>query len=156
MHPERRTVIDSIPVDNLPPHPLSVKIYGKPKPSEELLASIAEVGLLQPLIANNYGDGSYELLVGNTRAEAWRILLKQGKIKTKWIPCRFVRLSLFAIYFAQPKNGCGRQLPIIVEPAYHCFISRNRGRIIMIGFLLEQAFLQDGRQIVGRRKHAVN
>ncbi len=93
MHPERRTVTYSIPVDNLSPHPLSVKIYGKPKPSEELLASIAEVGLLQHLIVNDYGDGSSELLSGSTRAEAWRILLEQGRVKTKWIPCRFVRLS---------------------------------------------------------------
>lgn len=44
-------------------------------------------------VVNNYGDGSYELLVGNTRAEAWRMLLKQKKISTVWIPCRFVKLS---------------------------------------------------------------
>jgi hypothetical protein len=92
MHPERRTTLDSIRCDNLPPHPLSVKIYGKPKPTAELLQSIKEVGLLQPLIVNDYGDGSYELLVGNTRAEAWRVLLKQKKITTVWIPCRFVNL----------------------------------------------------------------
>ena len=90
MHPEHR---NSVPCDNLPTHPLSVKIYGKPKPSEELLASIAKVGLLQPLIVNDYGDGSYELLSGSTRAEAWRILLEQGRVTTKWILCRFVHLS---------------------------------------------------------------
>jgi len=93
MHPERRTVLDSIRVDVLPSHPLSVKIYGKPKPTEELLKSIADVGLLQPLVVNDFGDGSFQLLVGNTRAEAWRILLKQKKISTVWIPCRFVKLS---------------------------------------------------------------
>ena len=93
MHPERRTVLDSIRVDVLPPHPLSVKIYGKPKPTKELLQSIADVGLLQPLIVNDFGDGSFQLLVGNTRAEAWRILLKQKKISTVWVPCRFVKLS---------------------------------------------------------------
>ena len=93
MHPERRVTLDSIRCDNLPPHPLSVKIYGKPKPSEELLTSIEKVGLLQPLIVNDYGDGSYELLSGNTRAEAWRILHKQGKVKSVWISCRFVQLS---------------------------------------------------------------
>jgi ParB-like chromosome segregation protein Spo0J len=93
MHPERRITLDSIRVDVLPPHPLSVKIYGKPKPTEELLRSIEEVGLLQPLIVNNYEDGSFQLLVGNTRAEAWRVLLKQKKITTNWIPCRFVKLS---------------------------------------------------------------
>lgn len=93
MHPERRVTLDSIRCDNLPPHPLSVKIYGKPNPSKELLASIEKVGLLQPLIVNDYGDGSYELLSGNTRAEAWRILHKQGKVKSIWISCRFVQLS---------------------------------------------------------------
>lgn len=93
MHPERRITLDSIPCDHLSPHPLSVKIYGRPKPTPELLASIEKVGLLQPLVVNEYGDGSYELLVGATRAEAWRVLLEEGKVKTKWIPCRFVHLS---------------------------------------------------------------
>src|SRR5947208_9853441 len=85
MHPERRIKLDSIRVDNLPPHPLSVKMYGKPKPSEELLTSIATVGLLQPLVVNVYDDGSYALVSGSTRAEAWRILLEQGRVKTKWM-----------------------------------------------------------------------
>lgn len=93
MHPERRITLDSIRVDVLPPHPLSTKIYGKPKPTPELLKSITDVGLLQPLIVNDFGDGSFQLLVGNTRAEAWRILLKQKKVSTVWVPCRFVKLS---------------------------------------------------------------
>jgi ParB-like chromosome segregation protein Spo0J len=93
MHPERRIKLHSIRCDDLPPHPLSVKIYGTPKPTPELLRSIENVGLLQPLIVNDYGDGSHELLVGNTRAEAWRMLLKQKKISTVWISCRLVTLS---------------------------------------------------------------
>jgi ParB-like chromosome segregation protein Spo0J len=93
MHPERRVTLDSVRVDFLPPHPLSVKIYGKPKPSKELLESLQKVGLLQPLVINDFGDGSFQLLVGNTRAEAWRILLKQKKVSTVWVPCRFVKLS---------------------------------------------------------------
>lgn len=93
MHPERRIKLHSIRCDNLPPHPLSVKIYGTPKPTPELLRSIEKVGLLQPLIVNDYGDGSHELLVGNTRAEAWRMLLKQKKISTVWISCHLVNLS---------------------------------------------------------------
>lgn len=93
MHPERRVTLDSIRCCDLLPHPLSVKIYGKPKPTADLLQSIEKVGLLQPLIVNDYGDGSYELLVGNTRAVAWQILHKQGKVKSLWIPCQFVHLS---------------------------------------------------------------
>ena len=93
MHPERRVVLDSIRCDNLPPHPLSIKIYGKPKPTTELLQSIEKVGLLQPLVVNDYGDGSYELLVGNTRAEAWRILYEQKKVPSVWVSCRFVHLN---------------------------------------------------------------
>lgn len=93
MHPERRMKIDSIRFDAGIIHPLSLKIYGKPKPSKELLASIEKVGLLQPLIINETDKG-HVLLVGNTRREAWRLLHEQGKVKTIWIPCRFVKVSV--------------------------------------------------------------
>ncbi len=92
MHPERRMKIDSIRFDAGETHPLSLKIYGNPKPSKELLASVEKVGLLQPLIMNETPDG-YVLLVGNTRREAWRILYEQCKVKSIWIPCRFVKVS---------------------------------------------------------------
>ena len=91
MHPERRQRLDAVPCDHLAAHPLSAKIYGKPKPSKELLDSIAEHGLLQPIIVNQYQDRQH-VLAGNTRAAAWRMLWKQKRIKTKWIPCRIVHL----------------------------------------------------------------
>src|SRR5487761_1751788 len=93
MHPERRQKLESVKCDNLFAHPLSVKIYGKPKPSKELLDSIVKHGLLQPIIINDYRDGSYEILAGNTRAAAWRMLWEQKRIKSAWIPCRIMHLS---------------------------------------------------------------
>jgi hypothetical protein len=106
MHPERREKLDAVRCDNLAPHSLSVKIYGKPEPTKELLDSIAKHGLLQPLIINDYDTmfistehydtgarvGHYEILAGNTRAAAWRMLLQQKRIKSNWIPCRILHL----------------------------------------------------------------
>lgn len=49
-------------------------------------------GLLQPIIINDYRDGSYEILAGNTRAVAWQMLWGQGRIKSAWIPSRIMHL----------------------------------------------------------------
>jgi len=92
MHPERREKLDSVRVDRLGRHPLSVKIYGEPNPPEELMSSIERHGLLQPLIVNVYGHG-YQLLAGNTRAEAWYRLWQQKRIKSAWMPCRILHLA---------------------------------------------------------------
>jgi len=93
MHPERRVRLDSVDVYQIEGHPLSTKIYGKPKPSPDLLRSIEQVGLLQPIIINTTDEGgSFTILAGNNRAEAWRILHEQ-KGRTKWIPCRIFHLS---------------------------------------------------------------
>ena len=75
-------------------HPLSVRVYGKPRPSQELMESLEKVGMLQPLVvAEREGDGPYEVLAGNTRAAAWRGLWEQKRVESPQMPCRFVRLS---------------------------------------------------------------
>ena len=93
MHPERRVTLDSIRFRDVLPHPLSRRVYGTPKPSAEMILSIERVGILQPLIVNETAEGKFELLVGNTRREAWKILHDRGKVKSQWIPCKFVKLS---------------------------------------------------------------
>jgi ParB-like chromosome segregation protein Spo0J len=93
MHPERRVTLDSIRFGDVLSHPLSEKVYGKPKPTAALLSSIEKAGILQALIVNETTDGKFELLVGNTRREAWRLLYEQKRVKTQWIPCKFVQLS---------------------------------------------------------------
>jgi ParB-like chromosome segregation protein Spo0J len=92
MHPERREKLEAVKCDHLAAHPLSEKIYGKPKPSKEFLDSIAEHGLLQPIIVNDY-QGRQHVLAGNTRAVAWRMLWERGRIQSSWIPCRIVHFS---------------------------------------------------------------
>jgi ParB family transcriptional regulator, chromosome partitioning protein len=42
---------------------------------EELAASITEVGLLQPVVVRNLGDGQYELVMGERR---WRASMRAG------------------------------------------------------------------------------
>jgi ParB-like chromosome segregation protein Spo0J len=91
MHLERRMKHDSVRYHDIKPHPLCVKVYGKPKPSPELLTSIEKVGMLQPVIVNKTMEGRY-LLAGATRREAWEVLYKQGRVKSAWMPCRFVSL----------------------------------------------------------------
>ena len=93
MHPERRVTLDSIRYGDVLSHPLSEKVYGKPKPTAALLSSIEKVGILQALVVNETSEGKFELLVGNTRREAWRLLYEQKRVKTQWIPCKFVQLS---------------------------------------------------------------
>lgn len=93
MHPERRVTLDSIRFGDVLSHPLSEKVYGKPKPTAALLSSIEKVGILQALVVNETSEGKFELLVGNTRREAWRLLYEQKRVKTQWIPCKFVQLS---------------------------------------------------------------
>jgi hypothetical protein len=58
MHPERRVTLESVGFDQIAPHPLSLKVYGKPEPTAELLRSIEEIGLLQPLIINEVTNQS--------------------------------------------------------------------------------------------------
>ena len=93
MHPERRVTLDSIRFGDVLSHPLSKRVYGIPKPTIEMLLSIERVGILQPLVVNETTDGRFELLVGNTRREAWRQLYEKGKVKSQWIPCKIVKLS---------------------------------------------------------------
>lgn len=93
MHPERRVTLDSIRFGDVLSHPLSKKVYGEPKPTKEMLSSIVKVGMLQPLIVNETIEGKFELIVGNTRREAWEQLYTQGKVKSQWVPCKMVKLN---------------------------------------------------------------
>lgn len=70
-----------------------MRVYGRPKPSRELLKGIETVGLLQPLIVNETENGEYQLLVGGTRREAWQMLYEQKRVGSPRIQCRFVKLS---------------------------------------------------------------
>lgn len=93
MHPERRQKLEWIRFYDLATHPLSTKVYGKPKPTADLLLSVERVGILQPLVVNETSDGGRQLLVGNTRREVWQQLYEEKRVKSQWIPCKLVRLS---------------------------------------------------------------
>lgn len=69
----------------LRPHPLSVKLYGKPAPSAELIASIKSLGILNPILVNE----DFEVLSGNQRLKAYQILHKKHSHTFPiWIPIR--------------------------------------------------------------------
>ena len=94
MHPERRVPLDSVRFDKLTAHPLSTKVYGDPVVTPELLKSIEDQGLLQPLLVRDNGNGaSFTILGGRTRVAAWETLHEQNKIKSIWIPAKIFTVS---------------------------------------------------------------
>lgn len=93
MHSDRRVSLESVRFDRLETHPLSVKVYGEPDPSPELINSLEKHGMLQPIVVNYYEDGSYHLVSGNTRVKAWGILYSQGRVRSAWIPARAFHLE---------------------------------------------------------------
>jgi ParB-like chromosome segregation protein Spo0J len=64
-------------IHELTPHPLNQKIYGTVKPDAELLKSVAENGVLQPLIL----DSKQTILAGHRRWMACKILAKRRSKK---------------------------------------------------------------------------
>src|ERR1035441_4463422 len=64
-------------IHELTPHPLNQKIYGTVKPDAELLKSVAENGVLQPLIL----DSKQTILAGHRRWMACKILAKRHSKK---------------------------------------------------------------------------
>lgn len=61
-----------IPVDKVVPNPHQPRQVFDEEELDELVASIREVGLLQPIVVRPHGDG-YELIMGERRLRAHRI-----------------------------------------------------------------------------------
>ena len=80
------SIPNQINVSRLETHPLSTRVYGEPSPSKELLTSLENLGILEPVILNEQ-EGRYFLLTGNTRVAAWRLLLADGRVKSACVPC---------------------------------------------------------------------
>jgi hypothetical protein len=63
MHPERRQKLETVKCDHLAADPLSVKLYGKPNPSKELLDGIVKHGLGWSSAAHHGAVGRRERIV---------------------------------------------------------------------------------------------
>jgi hypothetical protein len=79
-----------VSVAKLKAHPLSVRVYGEPTASAELLRSIKEIGVVQPIVI----DDSNSILAGTSRhyaavqaghAEIPAVLFKGSALEGEWL-----------------------------------------------------------------------
>jgi ParB family chromosome partitioning protein len=61
-----------VPVDRIAPNPVQPRTHFDPEALAELVTSIREVGLLQPVVVRQTGPESYELVMGERRLRASR------------------------------------------------------------------------------------
>jgi ParB family transcriptional regulator, chromosome partitioning protein len=66
---------EEVPVGAITPNPRQPRRTFDEDALEELAASITEVGLLQPVVVRNLGDGNFELVMGERR---WRASQRAG------------------------------------------------------------------------------
>jgi ParB family chromosome partitioning protein len=64
-----------VPIESLSPNPHQPRVHFDEESLAELAASIAEIGVLQPVLARDMGDGTYQLVAGERR---WRAARRAG------------------------------------------------------------------------------
>lgn len=72
---ERRTGVFEVPVGAVRPNPLQPRSHFDEESLAGLTASIAELGVLQPVLVRTADDGQYELIAGERR---WRACKRAG------------------------------------------------------------------------------
>ena len=68
------SVESEIPVEKIVENPHQPRVYFSPSDLEDLLQSIKEHGILQPLLVTKKEDGSYELIAGERRFRCAKML----------------------------------------------------------------------------------
>ncbi len=64
-----------LPVDSIAPNPNQPRVHFDEETLAELAASIREIGVLQPVLASDLGNGRYQLVAGERR---WRAARRAG------------------------------------------------------------------------------
>jgi len=72
---EDRARLVELPIDLLSPNPNQPRVHFDEESLAELAASIEQIGVLQPVLARDVGDGSYQLIAGERR---WRAARRAG------------------------------------------------------------------------------
>jgi ParB family transcriptional regulator, chromosome partitioning protein len=72
---EERTFLVEVDIDSLTPNPNQPRLHFDEASLADLAASIREIGVLQPVLARDLGDGSYQLVAGERR---WRAARRAG------------------------------------------------------------------------------
>ncbi|MCU1394242.1 MAG: parB [Ilumatobacteraceae bacterium] len=70
-----RARLIELPINALSPNPNQPRVHFDEATLEELAASIREIGVLQPVLARDLGNGSYQLVAGERR---WRAARRAG------------------------------------------------------------------------------
>lgn len=73
----RGAVLSDIPVASVSPNPNQPRVHFDEESLTELSASIAEMGVLQPILVRPLGDGAFELVAGERR---WRAAQRAGLV----------------------------------------------------------------------------
>ncbi len=74
MDDDRARLIE-VPIESLVPNPNQPRLHFDEETLEELAASIREIGVLQPVLARDMGNGAYQLVAGERR---WRAARRAG------------------------------------------------------------------------------
>ena len=72
--PDRARLVE-VPIEALSPNPNQPRVHFDEDSLAELAASIREIGVLQPVLARDMGDGTYQLVAGERR---WRAARRAG------------------------------------------------------------------------------
>ncbi len=64
-----------VPIESISPNPNQPRVHFDEETLTELAASIAEIGVLQPILARDMGNGTYQLVAGERR---WRAARRAG------------------------------------------------------------------------------
>jgi ParB family chromosome partitioning protein len=70
-----RARLVELPIEALSPNPNQPRLHFDEESLAELAASIKEIGVLQPVLARDLGDGTYQLVAGERR---WRAARRAG------------------------------------------------------------------------------
>jgi ParB family chromosome partitioning protein len=70
LRPVDGAYFEEVAIDSIAPNPRQPRVTFDEEALEELAASIAEVGLLQPVVVRKLGPGRYELVMGERRMRA--------------------------------------------------------------------------------------
>src|SRR4051794_17485101 len=70
-----RARLAELPLDVLTPNPNQPRVHFDEETLAEPAASIQEIGVLQPVLARDMGDGSFQLVAGERR---WRAARRAG------------------------------------------------------------------------------
>ena len=113
-----------IPLANLKLSRLNVRRHGA-KDIDSLAASVAALGLIQPLLVRDSGDG-YEIIAGQRRYLAMKKLNSEGVPETDTLPCVVMDAADDAVAVEASLAGNVERLPMDEMDQYEAFAALKK------------------------------